>query len=252
LRQRAWQVLEPHYLARLAGLVEMFGAARARELGTDDVEEAAGSAAGGRVATVLIQAEREDAELDDRLDGRRGGAPERRPGGRGPRGGHAHPHRHRRHLPLLMPDRLLVAEIEETTRRRLVTAAADTLLPALAKLLSDTPVSLVVVCTREQKMAGIVTKTDVVRTIAQQPGAVGWLRAEDAMTREVVACRPSDRLEQALQVMREHSLVHIPIVDGEARPVGVMEARDVLRALMGQASQEVSLMRDYIMGVGYR
>jgi hypothetical protein len=68
LRERAWQVLEPHYLARLAGMVEMFGAARARELGTDDVEEAAGSAAGGRVATVLIQAEREDAELDDRLD----------------------------------------------------------------------------------------------------------------------------------------------------------------------------------------
>lgn len=68
LRERAWQVLEPHYLARLAGLVEMFGAARARELGTDDVEEAAGSAAGGRVATVLIQAERQVAELDDRLD----------------------------------------------------------------------------------------------------------------------------------------------------------------------------------------
>jgi hypothetical protein len=68
LRERAWQVLEPHYLARLAGLVEMFGAARARELGTDDLEEAAGSAAGGRVATVLIQAERQAAELDSRLD----------------------------------------------------------------------------------------------------------------------------------------------------------------------------------------
>jgi hypothetical protein len=68
LRERAWRVLEPHYLARLTGLVEMFGAARAKELGTDDPEEAAGSAQGGRVATLLIQAERREPEVDDRLD----------------------------------------------------------------------------------------------------------------------------------------------------------------------------------------
>jgi hypothetical protein len=68
LRERAWRVLEPHYLARLAGLVEMFGAARARELGTDDPDEAADGAAAGRVSTLLLAAEREDAALDDRLD----------------------------------------------------------------------------------------------------------------------------------------------------------------------------------------
>jgi hypothetical protein len=68
LRERAWRVLEPHYLARLAGLVEMFGAARAKELGAEDVEEVTECAAGGRVATVLLQAERNDPELDERLD----------------------------------------------------------------------------------------------------------------------------------------------------------------------------------------
>jgi hypothetical protein len=34
LRERMWEVLELEYLKRLAGLVEMFGAARAKELGT--------------------------------------------------------------------------------------------------------------------------------------------------------------------------------------------------------------------------
>jgi hypothetical protein len=68
LRERAWRVLEPHYLARLAGLVEMYGVARSRELGTDDLEDAAAGAAGGRVATLLLEAERTDPEVDDRLD----------------------------------------------------------------------------------------------------------------------------------------------------------------------------------------
>jgi CBS domain-containing protein len=151
-----------------------------------------------------------------------------------------------------MPDRLVVGDVEELARRRLVTAATDALLPDLARLLSDTPVSLVVVCTREQTMAGIVTKTDVVRRIAESPAAVGWLRAADAMTREVIHCHPGDVLEEVLGVMREHSLVHMPVVDAGARPVGVLEARDALRALMGHATEQASFLRDYIMGVGYR
>ena len=38
LRERAWRTVEPHYLARLAGLVEIFGTARARALGSDDLD----------------------------------------------------------------------------------------------------------------------------------------------------------------------------------------------------------------------
>ena len=37
LRARAWQVVEPHYLTRLAGLVEIFGSARSKGLGSDDL-----------------------------------------------------------------------------------------------------------------------------------------------------------------------------------------------------------------------
>jgi hypothetical protein len=68
LRERAWRTVEPHYLARLAGLVETFGAARARGLASDEIDAIAESAAAGRVATLLVQAERDRADIDDRLD----------------------------------------------------------------------------------------------------------------------------------------------------------------------------------------
>ena len=58
LRDRAWHAIEPHYLARLAGLVEMFGAARSKELGADDLAQVAASAVAGRVGTLLIEADR--------------------------------------------------------------------------------------------------------------------------------------------------------------------------------------------------
>jgi hypothetical protein len=65
LREQAWRVIEPHYLERLAGLIEMFGAANARELGSDNVARIAGSAVGARVATLLVEAER---QIPGRLD----------------------------------------------------------------------------------------------------------------------------------------------------------------------------------------
>jgi hypothetical protein len=69
LRERTWQVLEPHYLKRLAGLVEMFGVVRAKELGDDDLAQIAPNAAAGRVATLLIEADR---LIPGRLDGATG------------------------------------------------------------------------------------------------------------------------------------------------------------------------------------
>ena len=75
-----------YYLARLAGLVEMFGVARSKELGADDLAQIAASAVAGRVGTLLIEADRHipgridvgtgriefddlaDPEVDDVLD----------------------------------------------------------------------------------------------------------------------------------------------------------------------------------------
>lgn len=56
LRERAWRVVEPYYLDRLAGLTDMFQAAWAKGLGTDDLAHAMRAAVAGRVSTLLVDA----------------------------------------------------------------------------------------------------------------------------------------------------------------------------------------------------
>lgn len=58
LRERAWQLVQPHYLERLAGLVDAFGAAAAKGQGADGLGEIARAAIDGRIATLLIEADR--------------------------------------------------------------------------------------------------------------------------------------------------------------------------------------------------
>jgi hypothetical protein len=86
LRQRAWQLILPHYLDRLSGLIERFGAAKPHDLGGDDLEQVALAAIAGRIEMLLIEAERripgtldnstgsirlnapDDSHVDDLLD----------------------------------------------------------------------------------------------------------------------------------------------------------------------------------------
>jgi hypothetical protein len=65
LRQRAWQVVEPHYLARQAALVEQFGNAMSQNRGHDQLAQVAKTAVAGRVATLLLEAGR---EIPGRID----------------------------------------------------------------------------------------------------------------------------------------------------------------------------------------
>jgi hypothetical protein len=70
LRERAWQVMEPYYLGRLAALREEFGAAQPKELASDDLERVAEAAIMGRVGTLLIESEREVPGRIDAATGR--------------------------------------------------------------------------------------------------------------------------------------------------------------------------------------
>ena len=58
LRDQAWRLMEPRYHARLQQLLDMYHAAKARGLATDDLTHAIEFATDGRVGTLLVEADR--------------------------------------------------------------------------------------------------------------------------------------------------------------------------------------------------
>jgi hypothetical protein len=70
LRERVWSVVEPKYVARLAALVEQFDTAKPKGVGSDEPALVAEAAVAGRVATLLIEAERHIPGRIDSVSGR--------------------------------------------------------------------------------------------------------------------------------------------------------------------------------------
>jgi signal-transduction protein with cAMP-binding, CBS, and nucleotidyltransferase domain len=146
---------------------------------------------------------------------------------------------------------VLVERVLPIAVKRLNTIQAGALLTDAAKLLCDTHRSLLVVCNADGVMVGVITKTDIVRQIAHYQGSHCTTAVETVMTRDVTSCHPRDSLHDVVSNMKERGLVHVPIIDQESKPVGVINARDALQVLLGDVEYDVSFLRAYIMGIGY-
>ena len=149
-------------------------------------------------------------------------------------------------------DLMLVERMLPVARKRLLTIRDDAPLIDAATILSDLDRNIVVVCNADELLAGVITKTDVVRQISHCRGAACAMAASSVMTRAVVLCRPGDLLHEVWSIMKERRLKNIPIVDQDARPLGVLNARDALEGLLEEVEYEEVLLREYVMCVGYR
>lgn len=144
-----------------------------------------------------------------------------------------------------------VKNILPAAQRRLVIIKIDALLIDAARMLNGPQSNLVVVCDSGGKMAGVITKTDVVNRISHCAGGSCRMAASHVMSREVTFCRPDDRLHDVWRVFNQQGLKNIPVVDPGSKPVGVLNVRDVLQVLLEDVQYEEQLLRDYVMGVGY-
>lgn len=147
---------------------------------------------------------------------------------------------------------MFVETMADAARGRLVVVAHDAPLIEAARLFGTRNTDLVVVCGPHGKLSGVITKTDVVRQMSCCQGANCTMVVSAIMTADVVSCRPTDQVSDIWTIMRQRSLKNIPVTDMSFVPIGTLNARDALQMLLTEVKQEESLLRDYVMGFGYR
>ena len=147
---------------------------------------------------------------------------------------------------------LLVSGIEAVARSRLLTVAATSLLVEVAALLSSAQISVVVVCDAAGAALGTITETVLIRRLGLGHADFFTTAAGEVMTRGLAACAPEDSLSAVLAAMHERGLIHMLVVDSGNRLLGVLNARDGLRALLAAGNHAEALLRNYVMGIGYQ
>lgn len=144
-----------------------------------------------------------------------------------------------------------VETILPDTQENFVTISTKALLIDAARLLNGSERNLVVVCDEAGKIAGVITKTDIVNRISQCAGQSCTRPVVTVMSRDVTFCRPEDPLCDVWSLIKQRGLKNMPVVNQDSLPLGVLNARDALQALLEDVQHEEELLRDYVMCVGY-
>ena len=107
--------------------------------------------------------------------------------------------------------------------------------------------SLVVLADGEsRKLVGIITERDILRvTAAGKP--LDQTLVQEAMTREVITGQIDDSVDQAMDLMTERRIRHLPLVEAE-QLVGIISIGDVVKAHRDLLTAENHHLKSYIQG----
>lgn len=143
-----------------------------------------------------------------------------------------------------------IASFGKTASDRLRTITLDARIWTAARALADARAGLVVVCGGGGEAAGVISKSDLVRHLARSGRADADAAA--IMTRTIVSCHPEDELQAVWREMTARNLQNMPILGAESQPLGVLDIRDALRAILEAEQLEEQALANYIAGIGYR
>ncbi|MFF8031950.1 MULTISPECIES: CBS domain-containing protein [unclassified Streptomyces] len=105
-----------------------------------------------------------------------------------------------------------------------VTVEVQTSVAQVARVMRDRDLGSVLV-TDGDRLRGLVTDRDLVVRAVAEGGDPEETTVAGACSEDLVTVGPDDDLDRAVQLMREHAVRRVPVVEG-GRPVGIVSLGD--------------------------
>jgi CBS domain-containing protein len=113
------------------------------------------------------------------------------------------------------------------------------------KMLADRRIGAVIITGGGDRVIGLLSERDIVRTLAEKGPIALAMSVESVMTKRVITVTESETVGEVMERMTHGKFRHLPVVEGE-RLVGLVSIGDVVKHRLEQMEAETSAMRDYI------
>jgi acetoin utilization protein AcuB len=128
---------------------------------------------------------------------------------------------------------------------RVVSVEMDDRLEVVKKIFDTLKFHHLLVVGDDGKLKGVVSDRDLLKALSPYVGSVAEnardlatlnKRVHQIMSRNLLTLQPRASILEAVNLLLEHRISCIPIVDETLKPVGILSWRDVLRAMQPLAS----------------
>ncbi|MEU3861363.1 CBS domain-containing protein [Streptomyces sp. NPDC028722] len=95
----------------------------------------------------------------------------------------------------------------------------------VARLMRDEGIGVVLVA-EDETLRGLVTDRDLVVRVVCEGGDIAERSVAEACSEDLVSVSPDDDISRAVELMREHAVRRLPVVE-DGRPVGIVSLGDL-------------------------
>lgn len=134
--------------------------------------------------------------------------------------------------------------------RNLVTASKSDTVRAACRLMAEKRIGALLVI-EGGRIAGIFTERDALNKVLAGSLDPEQTRLEQVMVANPQTIRADKPLAYALQMMAEGGFRHVPVVDDDGTPRGMVSARDALGQDMVDLDRDLKRLHDLEESIGY-
>jgi CBS domain-containing protein len=97
------------------------------------------------------------------------------------------------------------------------------------------------------RMAGIISERDYARKVVLLGRSSESTPVRDIMTAAVRTIEPEDTVDDAMRLMTEHRIRHLPVLEG-AKVIGIVSIGDLVKSVIEEQRHTIEELQSYIQG----
>ncbi len=102
----------------------------------------------------------------------------------------------------------------------------------------------------DNKLTGIFSERDYARKGILQGRSAGKTTVSEVMTAKVITISPTQTLDEAMVIMSEKHIRHLPVLEDETL-VGIISISDVVTSIINEQKVRIASLESYISGNPY-
>jgi CBS domain-containing protein len=135
--------------------------------------------------------------------------------------------------------------VSQQAKRGCITIAETSTIQELATLLAKHNIGAVVVINGDNRSVGIVSERDIVRYLESAKEPDLNTKVSEIMSPNFISCGLATKSSELMELMTEHKIRHVPILDND-QLVGMVSIGDVVNRLIEIYAEENAQLRQYI------
>lgn len=139
---------------------------------------------------------------------------------------------------------MLVSQILKSKGDQVHTASPDLTVAEAAALLHRKKVGALVVL-EDERVVGILSERDVVRTVAETGPDALAAPVRSCMTADVIYAAPTEAADALLERMTDRRIRHLPVCKDD-RLVGIVSIGDLVKVKIAETQAEADGLKAYI------